>query len=129
LTVGKDGPKLKPTEFEGQLPGIRGETEPGGMTIFVRNATLEDFAVYLQLIVLDGPVVDLTGLSGRFDFQVTYTPDGAIFNGHPPRPATQTAAPAPSLADALRQQLGLELNAEKTFVDVIAVDHAERPSR
>ena len=129
LTVGKDGPKLSPTEFEGQLPGIMGTPAPAGMTIFVRNATLEDFAVYLQLIVLDGPVVDLTGLTGRFDFHVTYTPDAAQFNGHPPKPATQPAAPAPNLSDAIRQQLGLELDAEKTLVDVIAVDHAERPAR
>ena len=129
LTVGKDGPKLSPTEFEGQLPGIMGTPAPAGMTIFVRNATLEDFAVYLQLIVLDGPVVDLTGLTGRFDFHVTYTHAAAQFNGHPPKPAPQPAAPAPNLADAMRQQLGLELDAEKTLVDVIAVDHAERPAR
>ena len=99
------------------------------MTIFVRNATLEDFAVYLQLIVLDRPVVDLTGMTGRFDFHVTYTPDASQFNGHPPKPATQTAFAAPDLSDAIRQQLGLELDAEKTLVDVIAVDHAERPVR
>jgi uncharacterized protein (TIGR03435 family) len=129
LTVGKNGPKLSPTEFEGQLPGISETPGPGGMTIFVRNATLEDFAVYLQLIVLDRPVVDLTGLTGRFDFHVTYTPDAAQFNGHPPKPAAQPAAPAPDLSDAIRQQLGLELEAEKTFVDVVAVDHAEGPRR
>jgi uncharacterized protein (TIGR03435 family) len=129
LTVGKDGPKLKPTEFEGQLPGIVGTPAPAGMTTFVRNATLEDFAVYLQLIVLDRPVVDLTGLTGRFDFHFTYTPDATQFNGHPPKPATQPPAPAPNLSDAIRQQLGLELDGEKTLVDVIAVDHTEKPRR
>jgi len=129
LTVGKDGAKLKPTELEGQLPGISESRGPDGMSLFVRNATLEDFAVYLQLIVLDRPVVDLTGLSGRYDFEVTYTPDASEFNGHPPRPGAQAGVPAPGLSDAMRQQLGLELDAEKTFVDVIAVDHAERPVR
>jgi uncharacterized protein (TIGR03435 family) len=37
--------------------------------------------------------------------------------------------PSPNLFDAIRQQLGLELEAEKTFVDVIAIDHAERPGK
>ena len=128
LTVGSDGAKLSPTEFEGQLPGIMGTPGPAGMTIFVRNATLEDFAVYLQLIVLDRPVVDLTGMTGRFDFHVTYTPDATQFGGHPPKPAAQPSAQAPNLSDAMRQQLGLELVGEKTLVDVIAVDHAERPA-
>jgi uncharacterized protein (TIGR03435 family) len=129
LTVGSDGARLSPTEFEGQLPGIMGTPGPGGMTIFVRNATLEDFAVYLQLIVLDRPVVDLTGLTGRFDFHVTYTPDATQFGGHPPKPATQPSTRAPDLSDAMREQLGLEVVGEKTLVDVIAVDHVERPTR
>jgi uncharacterized protein (TIGR03435 family) len=41
---------------------------------------------------------------------------------------TDTTETAPSLFDAIQQQLGLKLSAEKTDVDVIAIDHVEKPS-
>ena len=130
MTVGKAGHKLAPTQFQGQLPGMGMRPEPDGLAVSVSNATLEDFTVYLQLIILDRPVVDLTGLTGRFDFQFTYTPDAAEFGGHPPRlpPATVATQPAPNLFAAIQQKLGLELTGQDTLVDVIAVDHVEKPS-
>jgi uncharacterized protein (TIGR03435 family) len=43
--------------------------------------------------------------------------------------STDTAAPAaPSLYDAVQQELGLKISAEKTAVDVIAIDHVEKPT-
>jgi uncharacterized protein (TIGR03435 family) len=61
---------------------------------------------------------------------VTFTLDDSLFNGHPPafpKPA-DGVEPAPSLFDAIQQQLGLKLTAEKTQVDVLAIDHVEKPS-
>lgn len=138
LTVGKDGSKLKPTQIKGTLPGIGIRPGTGGITLSVINAAIPDFTGFLQILVLDRPVVDKTGLTGRYDFQCTFAPDDSQFSGHPPQFPNQgnnansesdTAAPAaPSLYDAVQQDLGLKLSAEKTAVEVIAIDHVEKPS-
>jgi uncharacterized protein (TIGR03435 family) len=139
LTVSKSGHKLTATQVKGTLPGIGMRPATGGLTLNMINATIPDFTGFLQLLVLDRPVVDQTGIQGRFDFQCMFSPDDSQFGGHPPQMpapaggnstnATDAAATAaPSLYDALQQQLGLKLTAEKTAVDVIAIDHVEKPS-
>ncbi len=130
LTVGKNGQKLKPTELPGPLPGLGFRPGPDGLLLMMRNGTLEDFTSFLQTLVLDRPVVDQTGIKGKFDLQFTFTPDDSEFNGHPPPLPTQTdkANTSPGLFEAIQQQLGLKLDAEKTPVDVIAIDHVEKPS-
>jgi uncharacterized protein (TIGR03435 family) len=136
LTVAKDGQKLTPTQRPGPQPGIGFRPGTGGLTLIVMNATMADFTGFLQVLVLDRPVVDETGLKGNFDFQCTFTPDESQFNGHPPMPPpqqtgtanTSSAPSAPSLYDAFQQQLGLKLSAKKTSVDVIVIDHVEKPS-
>ena len=133
LTVGKDGEKLKPTELKGPLPGIGLRPASGGVGFHVINATTGDFTGFLQSLVLDRPVVDKTGLTGRYDFDVTFAPDDSQFGGHPPHfptPQGGTAEPSsqPNLFDALQQELGLKLSPEKTQVDVLIVDHVDHPS-
>jgi uncharacterized protein (TIGR03435 family) len=98
------------------------------LKVSARNATLAEFSSFLQMLVLDRPVVDQTGVTGRFDFQVTFTPDESEFNGHPPRAPSDAADAAPGLFDAIQQQIGLKLSAEKAAVDVIAIDHVDKPS-
>jgi uncharacterized protein (TIGR03435 family) len=89
--------------------------------------------------VLDRPVVDKTGLTGRYDFQCTFAPDDSQFGGHPPQSpnegvkedngSSEAAAPgAQGLYDAFQQELGLKLTADKTGVDAIVIDHVEKPS-
>ena len=75
-------------------------------------------------------MVNQTGLKGRYDFLLTLTPDDSEFNGHPPpQPAkTDTTETAPNIFEAMQQDLGLKLEPQKTAVDVIAVDHVEKPS-
>ena len=132
LTVSKTGQKLTPTQLNGPLPGLGFRPGPGGLTLNVRNGTLSDFTGFLQTLVLDRPVVDQSGLTQRFDFTVKFTPDDSQFSGHPPKAPAGTDAtavePFPSLFEALQQQLGLKLAAEKTPVDVIAIDHVDKPS-
>ncbi|MGA9583941.1 MAG: TIGR03435 family protein [Terracidiphilus sp.] len=136
LTVGKDGNKLKPTQIHGNLPGIGIRPGTGGITLNMINATIGDFTGFLQILVLDRPVVDKTGIQGRYDYQCTFTPDDSQFGGHPPPMPNQgnnsstdtAAAAAPSLYDALQQELGLKLSAEKTAVDVIAIDQVQKPT-
>jgi uncharacterized protein (TIGR03435 family) len=67
------------------------------------------------------PVVDQTGLKGSYDFDLKYTPD--------PQGAAALPDPAfPDLFTALREQLGLRLEAQKGSVDSLIIDHAEKPS-
>ena len=117
----------------GPLPGFGFGPGTGGL----RCGPGCDYVRFYRLftiLVLDRPVVDQTWLTGNFDFQCTFTPDDSLFNGHPPMPPQQqrtdttNPAPAPSLYDAFQQQLGLKLSAEKTPVDVIVIDHVEKPS-
>lgn len=75
------------------------------------------------------PVLDKTGLTGAFDFDLEWAPDVAA----PPRPPEAPPAPpidpnGSSFVTALREQLGLKLEARSGSIDVVVVDHAERPS-
>ncbi len=129
LSVGKGGEKLTPTQMSGPLPGIGIQPATGGLSLMIRNGTIRDFTGFLQTLVLDRPVVDHTDLKGKFDFKVTFLPDDTQFNGHSPTgKLADGVEPAPSLTEALQQQLGLKLSAEKTSVAVMAIDHVEKPS-
>ncbi len=129
LTVTKNGQKLTPSELKGP-PGLGRRLGAEGLTMLAQNETMADFAGFLQMLVLDRPVVDKTGISGRFDFHLTFTPDDSEFGGHPPPlpTPTETTNVSPGLFEAIQQQLGLKLNSEKTPVDVIVIDHVEKPS-
>lgn len=130
LSVTKSGSKLTPTEIKGPLPGLGFGPGQGGISLRMRNGTIGDLTGFMQTLVLDRPVVDHTGLTDRYDLVVTFTPDDTQFNGHPPQmpKATDDAEPAPSLFEAFQQQLGLKLVAEKTQVDVVFIDHVDKPS-
>ncbi|MGH9599729.1 MAG: TIGR03435 family protein [Terracidiphilus sp.] len=131
LTVESKGPKLSATKFPGPVPIISGfRPGPTGLTLTARNLTLEGFAHLLQMTVLNRPVVDRTGIPGSFDFQLTFTPDDSMFNGRMQTLDSETdkTEAAPNLYEAIQRQLGLKLKPEKALVDVIAIDHDERPS-
>jgi uncharacterized protein (TIGR03435 family) len=133
LTVVKTGSKLNRTEFNGPGMSFGLVPKPTGTSIPVRNATMSEFSGVLQSMVLDRPVVNDTGLTDHYDFALTFMPDDSQFNGHPPvlngqAPKPDAADAAPSLFEAIQQQLGLKLEAQKTAVDVIAIDHVEKPS-
>jgi uncharacterized protein (TIGR03435 family) len=73
-------------------------------------------------------VVDETGLAGRYDVTLTYTPDSVVLN-----PATRAEFPAidpdgPSLGTALREQLGLRLQSRRGPVDVLVVERVQPPT-
>jgi uncharacterized protein (TIGR03435 family) len=114
LRVTKEGSKLQETTMKGPLPGLFFSPAKGGASIHVMNASMEDLCGFLQSAVLDRPVVDATGLKARYDFSVTFLPDDSEFGGRSPfaKPADDVEA-APSLYDAMPQQLGLKLSAEK----------------
>jgi uncharacterized protein (TIGR03435 family) len=130
LTVAKDGAKVKESQPNGNLHGIGMQPAPTGALLFANNAPVSAFTSFLQSMVLDRPVVDETGLTARYDLTVTFTPDDSMFGGQSlgfPKPA-DGVEPAPGLFEAMQQQLGLKLVAEKTQVDVLAVDGVAKPS-
>lgn len=128
LVVGKTGPKL--TKSEGDPSGLPGMFFTGPGKLSSRNASMTDFAGLMQSAVLDRPVIDQTELKGRFDFPLKWTPDEtqfASFGMKIPPPADPASAP-PGLFTAIQEQLGLKLEATKVPVDVLAIDHVEKPS-
>jgi uncharacterized protein (TIGR03435 family) len=68
-------------------------------------------------------VDDRTGLKGVFDFALDWTPDVNSL-GSPAASATN----APSIFTAVREQLGFRLDARKGPVDVLVIDHVEKPT-
>jgi uncharacterized protein (TIGR03435 family) len=131
LAIGKNGQKLKPTAVNMPYPGIFVTPGADGLTITAINATMSDLSSFLQMRVLDRPVVDHTALDGKFDFKCTFTPDASEFDGLPPKLPTQmaqTGFTSPDLFGAIEQQLGLKLTAEKASLDIISIDHIESPS-
>jgi uncharacterized protein (TIGR03435 family) len=79
---------------------------------------MPDFVLGLNYFVTR-PVVNQTGLTGRYTFTLKWTPD-SMTGLH------DDAAPA--LYTALEEQLGLKLEPAKGPVEVIVIDHVERPS-
>lgn len=129
VLAGKSSEKLTPSKMvQGQLPGFGASPGTGGLALHLINGTMSDFTDFLQMLVLDRPVVNQTGIEGRFDENVTFTPELYMFNGHAPKLPQADVPDAPDLFTAMQQQLGLKLTAEKTQVDVLVVDHVEKPS-
>jgi uncharacterized protein (TIGR03435 family) len=131
LTVAKSGSKVKesavsPDDSPVGPPPLIFVVTPPAVRLPGRYATMGELASVFQRGVLDRPVVDKTALSGRYDFDLEFTPDETQFGGMLGRPPSD--APLPGLFAALQQQLGLRLEATKGPVDVLVVDRAERPS-
>jgi len=127
LTVARGGPTLKETATPaGVQPVLVNRLSPGRVQLPARNATMSQFASMLQRSVLDRHVLDKTGLTARYDFDLEWTPDETQFGGQlPPVPATEN--PKPDLFAAMQQQLGLRLQSSRGMVDVIVIDRVERP--
>jgi uncharacterized protein (TIGR03435 family) len=86
---------------------------------------IASLANYLASAVVQRVVVDRTGLDGRFEINLEWTPDRAPLplNGD----ATPVSSDKPSIFTALEEQLGLKLESERGPVEVIVIDHVERP--
>jgi uncharacterized protein (TIGR03435 family) len=128
LEVAKSGAKLKQTVARPEDPVVMGPGQvfPQRILLPARNATIGDFTSLLQRAILDRPVVDRTGLPGRFDFDLEWAPDESQFGGD--IPAASAAAPSLPIFSAIRQELGLKLEPTKAPIDAIVVDGVERPS-
>jgi uncharacterized protein (TIGR03435 family) len=129
LTVTKSGQKM--TKSQGDPNGLPGLFFHGRLgDLHVTNANMADFAGLMQQAVLDRPVLDQTGITGRWDFNLDWTPDDSQFSGMGakiPLP-TDGADQPPALYTAIQEQVGLKLDATKAPADVMIIDHVEKPS-
>lgn len=127
LDVDKGGSKLKPSKAAADTPpAVISTVFPGHILLPARNVTMADFVSVLQRAVLDRPVVDKTGLQGRYDFDLQWAPDETQFGGE--IPVAPPDASSPPFFTAMREQLGLRLVAARGPVQALVIDHAERPS-
>jgi uncharacterized protein (TIGR03435 family) len=129
LSVAKTGPKI--TKSEGDPNGLPGLFFRGKLgDLGVSNANMADFTGLMQEAVLDRPVLDQTGISGRYDFTLIWTPDDSQFAGMGAKipPPTESANAPANLYTAIQEQIGLKLEATKAPAEVMVVDHVEKPS-
>ena len=112
-------------------PQARISMFPNGSEMFMRltgeQTTMAQVSDVLTAVLMASgrPVIDRTGLRGRYTFTLDWAPD--------PPPATGTSAAAslpsgPTLQTAIREQLGLRLSEEKGPLDVFVVEGVERPT-
>jgi len=97
-----------------------GPVGPTGDTGLIAGAfSMSQFAQFLQRV--GRPVIDKTGLTGRYDFDLAFAPLGSS-------PADAPSDPAqPSFLIALEEQLGLKLQSTNGPLDVIVIDSIEQP--
>lgn len=127
LTVAKGGARM--TKSLGNPNGPPNDDFSTSAYMKETNTTMGEYAKALEY-VLDRPVVDQTGLEGRWDFLLRWTPDESQFTAIGMRipPPTDNPNAPPGLFDAIQEQIGLKLHAVKAPVEVLVIDKVERPS-
>ncbi len=131
ISLASGGLKVKETTAAENDPPAFFFRALGDLT--VRNMTMTGFATWMQSGVMDKPVVDQTGLKGRYDFNLKWTPDESQFAqfrtvGSVVPPPTDDPNAPPALYTAIQEQVGLKMGPAKAPDDVIVIDHAEKPS-
>jgi len=132
LTIAKGKAKLPSAREADMTLTIEGRTFPAragacsttswreGNHIVCHAAGMETITSQLSGL-LQSPLTDHTGLTGKYDLDVLYLPDN--------RKLDADAPPAPTLVDAIQEYLGLRLEKVKGSVDVLVIDHLEKPSQ
>ena len=136
LAIDRPAPRLSTSKRDpNSLPelsitlGTKNAANANLAVISATNATMADLASVLQRVVLEWPVVDQTGIAGRYDFALTWTPDGAQFGDARARTSLiDRPDPPPFLPTALRQQVGLTLDLLDSPSQVLVIDYVERPT-
>ena len=129
LTIAKGGPKLheaKPGDTYPNGPKGPDGISHAGMIMFngpgqftaqaVPTSNIADFLAP----TLHQQVIDKTGLTGKYDFTLQFTPDNI--------PADSPNADGPTIFTAVQEQLGLKLESTKGPVKTLVIDHIDPPS-
>jgi uncharacterized protein (TIGR03435 family) len=125
---GRPGPMLVPASGDCAGSASRGQQNtpaPCSMNyspghVSAGAVSVAAFAGRLAQVV-GRPVLDRTGLKGTYDIDVSWTPDQASVDADAP-------PDRPSIFTAVREQLGLKLESARGPVDVLVIDHVERPT-
>jgi uncharacterized protein (TIGR03435 family) len=135
VTMDKNGSKMKinpSPEQSGDPIKLSGAGAASTSLTFAGSHTnMEYLCWWLGLVInrfqqVDRPVVDRTGLKGFYDFTLTFEPDPSGRTG--PNGEPLASFEGSNLAEALREQLGLNLESAKNPVLVFIIDHVEKPS-
>jgi uncharacterized protein (TIGR03435 family) len=132
---------ILPLPAGGGRGGIFQMMMPGRSRLIANRQTTQDLAERLSS-VLTKPVTDATGLKAKYDFTLTYSPEGlasggGLFFGAPPPPPPgggggrslenmPDVEPPQDLFSAIQAQLRLKLDPKKGPVELIVVDKAEK---
>jgi uncharacterized protein (TIGR03435 family) len=115
LVAAKGGPKLTAAAGPASGRGGTGWTSSNAGRVLAKAASMAAFADLLSKAA-GRPVIDMTRLTGLYDFDLTYTPE-----------LSATAADAgPTLATALLEQLGLKLEKREMQVEVLVIESADK---
>jgi uncharacterized protein (TIGR03435 family) len=112
LIAGKSGPKFREVPDDGSAAEIG---SGGGHQIKAHHISMKLLASALQGYTGEA-VVDETGLAGLFDLNLDFNVDES------------TSSEGPTVFEAVQRQLGLKLEARKGPVEVVVIDHVEKPS-
>ena len=124
MIVGKNGPKIHESDANS-----RPDVKTTASRITAQKVRLSILAQLLSPM-LDRPVLDRTGLDGRYDFDLQWSADGELATAKDAgarAPGALDAAGA-SIFTAIQEQLGLRLETQKGPAEVLVVDRVERPS-
>jgi len=142
LFVAKGGSKLKEASpddmYANGIKGPDGNARAGMMRMGPGQLTAQGVPMSSLVNVLSQQlrqtVIDKTGLKGKYDVELNWTPDQGsepMFKGTDSSPQRGDAAPdssGPSIFTALQEQLGLRLQSAKGPVETLVIDHVEMPS-
>ena len=118
IAVAKGGPKIAKSADQDGNSDQTGNGSSKQMEMKFTNNSMPEFALGMTFFE-DRPVVDETGLKGKYDFTLRWQPNETATN--------EEGAP-PLLFTAIEEQLGLKLEPKRGMVDVMVVDKVERPS-
>jgi uncharacterized protein (TIGR03435 family) len=142
LVVGKNGPKIKvsgsnspttggtPEETAknecsklhlGKGPDVQVSVSPRGVCLAASEQPIGKLADFLDG-TLERPVADKTGLTGKYDFTLFYSVDGTFMD----RTIRPDSEGAPYVITAVQEQLGLKLEPDKTRIDILVIDRANK---
>ncbi len=116
LVTAKGGPKLKPAQ-DGEASRLGNTGGEMSNELTASAVTMAEFVNFPPMWP-GRPLVDQTGLKGRFNFTLKWSPEEP----------EETKAESPSLFTAIQEQLGLRLVPTKGPVEVVVIDHIETPT-
>lgn len=117
LVVAKGGIKFHESKAEGELAA---EPDKTGLAVTLKNVPASQFVDMLSN-VLHAPVINNTGLEGRYDAKIDI---GKYMADVPPKDGVFD--PVPMIVTGLQEELGLKLESKKVPLDLLVIDHAEK---